>query len=275
MSVRSCFREWPIWLATLTAGFLILLNSWQGNAVATLPPTSQIAQSGGQFQVAYSPVKNAEFAPFRQVMQESRLYETIAEELNKVLLLPTDVTIALAECGTENAFYSADHKSIVMCDELLAYFGRLFAPTATSDQDLGESMLYTNLFVFFHELGHGLIDLYDLPTTGREEDAVDEFSTILLLEAGTDGEKAVLNAAHWFALQSEQPSEDLAFWDEHSLDLQRFYGIACLVYGKDPEKFSDLVKEGLLPEARAQRCGREYAKKSQSWDKLLVPHVRS
>ena len=30
---------------------------------------------------------------------------------------------------------------------------------------------------FFHELGHALIDAWDLPITGREEDAADQLPT--------------------------------------------------------------------------------------------------
>jgi Putative metallopeptidase len=104
---------------------------------------------------------------------------------------------------------------------------------------------------------------------------VDEFSTVLLLEMGTEGEKAVLNAAHWFVLKgSDQDGDSLAFWDEHSLDLQRFFGIACLAYGKDPKTFGGFVEEGILPTARADRCPEEYAKKSRSWEALLAPHTR-
>src|SRR5215213_9965570 len=38
------------------------------------------------------------------------------------------------------------------------------------------------MFVFFHEFGHMAIDLLKLPSTGPEEDAVDEFSTLILTE---------------------------------------------------------------------------------------------
>jgi Putative metallopeptidase len=52
-----------------------------------------------------------------------------------------------------------------------------------------------------HEVGHVLIDVLNLPTTGRDEDVVDEFSTLLLLEGEEEGEKAVINAAEWFLIE--------------------------------------------------------------------------
>jgi hypothetical protein len=238
-------------------------------------PKLAAAGGSGRFRVEYQSAKNPDYANYQKILQDSQLFEEIAKVLNQTLKLPYDVRITIGECGAENAFYDPQEKRLVMCDELLAHFAKTFAPTAKNDTELGEGIIYTTLFVFFHELGHGLIDVYDLPTTGREEDAVDEFSTVLLLEMGTEGEKAVLNAAHWFALKGgNQDSDSLAFWDEHSLDLQRFFGIACLAYGKDPKTFGEFVEAGILPTARADRCSEEYAKKSRSWDALLAPHTR-
>jgi Putative metallopeptidase len=255
-------QRWRYWLlATMTA----LLLLWGNGTIA-------LAQRAGQFRVEYGPIENPDYREIRQIIRDAHLYENIAQGLNQTFKLPFDLTITPSTCGAANAFYRPSDKRLIMCDELLGHFAQLFAGEAKSDEDLGESMLYTNLFVFFHELGHGLIDLYDLPTVGREEDAVDEFSTLLLLEAGDAGTKAVMKAAEWFTLESrQQDSTELAFWDEHSLDLQRFYGVACLMYGKDPKKFAGLVTEGILPESRADRCPAEYAKKHSSWDKLLSP----
>ena len=52
---------------------------------------------------------------------------------------------------------------------------------------------------FFHELGHCLIDVWDLPTTGREEDAVDQLAMFVLLDGTPEGEGMVLSAATFFS----------------------------------------------------------------------------
>ena len=41
--------------------------------------------------------------------------------------------------------------------------------------------LATTAAVFFHEMGHAVTSLYDLPTLGKEEDAADQLSAVLLL----------------------------------------------------------------------------------------------
>jgi Putative metallopeptidase len=190
---QSFLRRWRYWIIGSLTILLLLL----GNGTV-------LAQRSGQFRVEYGPVENADYREIRQIIRDSGLYEGIAQGLNATFKLPTDVTISPATCGAANAFYRASDKRIIMCDELLLHFAQLFAGHTDSTEALGEAIVYSNLFVFFHELGHGLIDLYDLPTVGREEDAVDEFSTLLLLEAGELGTKAVLKAAHWFTLESQQ-----------------------------------------------------------------------
>ena len=38
-----------------------------------------------------------------------------------------------------------------------------------------------------HEMGHALIDLYDLPVLGKEEDAADSVATVFLTRAVGNG----------------------------------------------------------------------------------------
>ncbi|OLP15507.1 hypothetical protein BST81_25965 [Leptolyngbya sp. 'hensonii'] len=235
-----------------------------------------IARSkAGQFTVYYDKVDNPLYRELNQAIRESKAFETIAVELTKLFKLPTDVTIVFGECGTANAFYVPDKKYLVMCGELMEHFANIFASQVQTEEELGLAIVNTTLFVFFHETGHGLVDIFNLPITGREEDAVDEFSTLLLMEAGEEGEQAVLTAAQWFLIESSNKTgQEPPFWDEHSLDMQRFYNIACLAYGKNPSKYTPLVEGGVLPESRASRCEREYKKKYASWNSLLEPYMR-
>ena len=61
-----------------------------------------------------------------------------------------------------------------------------------SEDDNRQRILGAWRFVFFHELGHALVDLYDFAIVD-EEDAVDDFSTLKLIEAGLT--KDALSAA--------------------------------------------------------------------------------
>jgi Putative metallopeptidase len=238
-------------------------------------PEYLAARGQGRFYVTYGNIRNQDNAVYQSVLKDARFFEEIATTLNQFLKLPSDIEITVAECGKVNAFYDPRFKRLTMCTELIGHYVQTFKPVSKTNEEMAESVLYTTLFVFFHELGHGLVDIYDLPVTGKEEDAVDDFSTVLLLEMGEPGYKAVLSTAHWFAIEGGQADvSNLAFWDEHSLDMQRFFNIACLAYGKEPQTFEAFVSSGLLPQARAVRCGEEYAKKRKSWDTLLSGHSK-
>ncbi len=132
-------------------------------------------------------------------------------------------------------------------------------------------------FVILHELGHGLVDLYDLPVLGREEDAADRFATFWMSpdSQGEDGTDAVAAMEWWLASakQSDATREQLPWWDEHGMDEQRAYQIACLLYGASPDDFRPLVGRMGMPERSRERCLGEAVQNNISWSKLLNSQV--
>ncbi len=229
-----------------------------------------VKQTG--FRVSYSDSTDATHEQFHQILQSNKMFEAAAQELNQTIRLPTTVDIQLVDCDQVNAFYDPDAHRIIVCYDLLAYFVQVFKPVAKSDDELGTAVLGATLFAFYHETGHGLIHLLDLPTTGREEDDADQIATLILMSEGDDGVAMALSGAYWFQLQ-QQSGDDTPFWDEHGFGGQRFYNILCLIYGSDPQKYADFVSSGNLPEDRAQQCPTEYAKVKHAWERLLQPYL--
>jgi hypothetical protein len=185
--------------------------------------------------------------------------------------MPTTVNIQLVDCGTVNAFYDAENSRVIVCYEFIAYLARTFSSQFSDETQLGTAVVGATLFAFFHELGHALRDKLDLPITGKEEDAVDQLATLILMHGGDEGVGAALSGAYWFLLSQGQ---GIAFWDEHSLDQQRFYNIACMVYGSNAARYSELVTSELLPQRRAARCSAEYAQVQRAWESILRQHLK-
>ncbi len=131
------------------------------------------------------------------------------------------------------------------------------------------------LFTFLHELGHALVDQYQLPIIGREEDAADSFAAVFLILMRRDD--AIIDALNQFEVIAavEDESANIPYWDEHELTRQRIYNIACLLYGSSPESYRNWVTEGRLPDTRAKLCPTEYEQAKGSWAKLLVSHINS
>ncbi|SMP29377.1 DUF4344 domain-containing metallopeptidase [Shimia sagamensis] len=139
----------------------------------------------------------------------------------------------------------------------------------TSDDTI--AYVESNLLgIFYHELGHALIDILGLPIFGQEEDAADVLS-IFLIDAFYEEESAVqlaYDAAFGFLGEAEANS-DIVFWDVHGPDLQRYYNTVCLFYGANPEEREDVAQDLGLPEERAEYCPDEYDQAAQSWGGAL------
>jgi hypothetical protein len=132
-------------------------------------------------------------------------------------------------------------------------------------------------FILFHELGHAMITEFQLPVLGREEDAVDNFASMLLTPANDDPEMdasiLVSAMAGWFASAEMVSPEDIAWWDEHGPDQQRAYQIGCVLYGSKAGAYDELAEAIGLPEERRARCPAEYQAVFNGWGQLLGPHL--
>lgn len=160
--------------------------------------------------------------------------------------------------------------------------------TAAAPDGWLEDEAYQRLFVLanteftlFHELAHVLIWELDLPVFGREEDAADNIALMGLMlldrdlpeaQQGLVVEKLQAVADGWeleWRLVEEDQLE-LAYWDLHSLEIQRYYNIACLVYGADTVNREQIVIDTGLPLDRAEWCAEEYALAKNAMDWLLL-----
>jgi hypothetical protein len=205
-------------------------------------------------------------------LRREQLFEGVADALNDTLKFPRDLPIVHKRCGEENAFYDPNIGEVHMCYELLDQVAQISLDIAEDDEELGQRVVGTWMFVFFHELGHGLVHQYDLPVTGKEEDVVDEFSTLLMIQSDL-AEYAIYAADYWRLTDSGQYDES-QFAGDHSLNPQRFYNIMCLIYGSNPTKYAGAIEAGLLPEQRALGCPAEFKRKSDAWETLLEPWVK-
>jgi len=125
------------------------------------------------------------------------------------------------------------------------------------------------LSVFYHELGHALIDIQGLPIFGQEEDAADVLS-VFLIDAFWEEESAVQIAYDSaFGFQAEADQYEPMFWDVHGPDLQRYYNLICVFYGANVDEREDVAQELGLPDERAEYCDVEYDQAAGSWGAAL------
>ncbi len=232
---------------------------------------------GCGFVVTYALGGDSAFAEWRSAVMQTNLLTDIADYLNANIVLPRRIPIVFSQCGgVANAAYARETHDITLCYELLNGFAEDFGPLAHSDAELAQAIRSSTFFTIYHETGHALIHELNLPVVGKEEDDADQLATILLLQEGQEGEEKAFESALWFLMRSahDTSTAQLAFWDEHSFDRQRFYNIACWIYGSNHNAHLDMIEQGLLPSLRAARCEAEFQQMLQGWGTLLAPHLR-
>lgn len=198
----------------------------------------------------------------------------IVEELKKQIALPFEIEVVFKECGGPDSYYDEDSHEIVICYELIDVYSELFSRTIKARTARDEAAKGAVVAMFLHEVAHALIDGWNLSITGREEDAADQFSTLMLINGLPDSEEMALHSARSFeSLAFLEKGLEKDYSDPHSVDEQRFYNTICLVYGHRPERYEYLIRNGSLPAERAFDCKDEYARVSKSWQTLLAPHV--
>jgi len=255
----------------------------------------------GDFYLTYEPNPNSLYTGEDTAiawLKNSELLEYEIEFLNKNFRLPYDVEIIAMECNEPNAFYDHVTKQVIICYEFVddvqetytAFHYDVWGGTDESfDVDVYNNYTFDVVyFIFWHEIGHAFIDIYELPITGLEENVADQFAALMLSftydeESGdyAMGQEMLYNVGTWFynedvywtQIHPEETGETItpAYWDTHGLEMQRFYNVSCYAYGSDPQYNQDLIADGWLPEERAANCEWEYWQIEYSFAYLLEP----
>jgi hypothetical protein len=250
-----------------------------GALTCTAGATGQQYDSGF-FGRVYAPTRYPQFAQLAQWFETSGYLTRLASDLNRRYVLPKSVQVAANECGAVNAFFrpNVNPPTVILCYEIVATMSREFQQDRLTPTQMESAIRGTIDFITYHEIGHALVSVLSLPTTGREEDVADQFATLML---AWDNPDAALWAARFFrelkdpgnlGFRRLMPITANEFANEHSLDEQRFYNILCWTYGASPGNRGGLAR--YLPRQRAVRCPAEYQQLSNAWRTLLASYVR-
>jgi hypothetical protein len=244
------------------------------NQNSNLAPVSEIDR--GDFKLNFqTPKKVRNNNPSLETILDKQALERIIASLNQRVALPVDVNVSFENCDGANALYDTEGHRVTICYHLIDEYVVIFGLQIKDPEMLKRAVQGAIVSTLFHELGHALIDVWKLPVTGKEEDAVDQLSTLALMNRSETGEEMALHGAVSFALYADLEREyEKIYWDEHSLDEQRFYDTICLIYGQHPDKYAYLVTDGTLPEERAVMCPEEFARINRAWQTLLKPYFK-
>lgn len=128
--------------------------------------------------------------------------------------------------------------------------------------------------IFYHELGHALVDVMRLPIFGQEEDAADVLSILMVHNIFEEHSAREIAWATAMGMKGGLDPDnvdprEIVWWGVHGHDLQRYYTMICLFYGADPARREQFARDLELPEPRARWCHEEFQLADESWGPVL------
>lgn len=262
-------------LALIAAALLCLSAVARADGPAPDPTAALV---NDQIVINYIAPNAPYLTPLYERMKKRLFLERLKQFLSP-LKIPPGITLKISakECGQTNSWWSGRRDGLFLCYEW-ADFAERVAPLANDGAGMTreDAILGALLQVTFHELGHAMFDIYDVPVFGREEDAADQMAGFILSQFGPEVAKRTFPgvALIWRALyQAEGEWPHDAFSDIHGHPLQRAYNYLCMAYGGNPTTFQYVVDSGLLPRERAIHCADESRQIFNAFAKTIYPHI--
>lgn len=222
-----------------------------------------------------------------QYIEEKGTFSKIIKALNETLTIPYNIHVVLTSSKI-GPFYSPRNKTITLDYNDERWSAQQYDKNyPDSDKESRDYYLNNiNLFSFYHELGHALIDAYNIPMVGQEEDAADSMASVMILYYFQYGPQILMDNADYFENAREaQESQENSYWDVHALNEQRYYRLICYAYAKDPDGIKEQLKEldrededdtfAHFIAEKKESCIWEYKDLNQSWFNLLKPHFKN
>ena len=249
----------------------------------------------GDFILVYYETK---YLDYEEWIKDTEYFENQVLFLNENFKLPYDIEIAISDCVDEsgndvsNAWWDHELNEIVICYALIVetdlkfttYYDNVYPEWSEDEfyENVDYSLINIIESVFYHEVGHALVHVYDLPITGMEEDAVDQFSFYMSFAYPYEddpenliGQDTTIDIAIDYYLAAEDAKnsgyeyDETDYADTHSLNEQRFSNFACWVYGSNSTYNQYILNENWIPENRIDWCEWEYEQIMYSWEILL------
>jgi Putative metallopeptidase len=252
-------------------------SSTTGGSSSSSSTTSTTA-SGSPVSVTFAPPSSSQANRTGAFLLKANKVPFLMQSFADAFQIPQELTVRGVNGFGTGPFYNPKDNSITFpygFANLVFQVSKQLEPNA-SGREIGTAVGATDSFILAHEFTHALINMYDLPVLGREEDAADELATLILLKANNGGEYVFDAARFWYGLsrltQKVPTLSDYA--DVHSLDLTRAYDMVCDLAGSSKQAYQQVARAKLLPASRLPGCPQEYEQHVQSFEQVLGSHLQ-
>jgi Putative metallopeptidase len=242
-------------------------------AVSALPAGAQPAsgQQQPRIKISYEEPTNAQLRPIYERLKQRAVLEELQAFLAP-LRLPRELTVSTAQCGATSVRFRPQGAAIV-CYEMVQAIEELAAKHA-KDAKLRQAVI-TGAFIetVLHETARAMFEILEVPIWGREQDAADRLAALIMVQFGEDVARVTIEGTADLFMWSDKKWTGSDFSEPASPQAQRFFNYVCIAYAAAPLQFSELVKKGILPKGRAQRCEGEYEQIRKAFNLRIMPYV--
>lgn len=153
---------------------------------------------------------------------------------------------------------------------------------ADEAKEIWDYSVWASLGTIYHEIGHHLVDIYNIPVFGNEEDVADSFIVYGLLQ--TKGrfntEETYKEWADWYHKILTE-SLDVHYYKyllgtdykeeviTHSSTKRRFYNLTCFMKSGNPEYFNAYIKKRRIDHLLREKCNFAYGEMVTSWNTFI------
>jgi hypothetical protein len=217
---------------------------------------------------------NDELMGYADLISASGIFDEAINELETHFNLPKPIKVVFAS-GIEGPGYS--NGVINMPYEFILHNDLVLNATkfSNSSDEISKTLLDLTEFVFYHQIGHALCDILDIPIMGTEEETVDDISAILSticdFNEMTQSEANVSTAIA--ILNNGERISDPEFWKSHSLSNQRVDKIYCSLHDKPQGGISPFFIGPVLPSSKETKCQNEQSIVNRNWEQLFVDYL--
>jgi Putative metallopeptidase len=234
-----------------------------------------------QIEIKYGVPKNANYRPIRERLVKRGVLEVLRKFLSPVTLR-RKLLVQIDECNGDLVRpYVPPNGTVTVCYEYIAKIERLAGTGGFMNGrawEISKENAIVGAFVqeLLHEVALGVFDTLPepIPIWGKEEDAADYVSALIMLSINSEVALRTISGVAWFLMQQrvEDFYGDLDLADVRSYAAQRLQNYLCIAYGADEETFEPLVGK-LLAKDRAATCSSAFEQLQQSFDNTIKVYM--
>ena len=166
----------------------------------------------------------------------------------------------------------------------ITYANEEYELTQNDIDEIYEFATNASMGIIFHEIGHLIVDEFNVPIFNNEEDVADSFMAWSLIQipdeyaSYEDYEyyaeephkviKGISDYYYYLTLLGRDTSEVYGKDSEyaiHSTDNKRFFNIACFMKGSNPEVFNTYITKRGFDYILEDQCDYNYWQMSDAW----------